>query len=965
MLLSVATAATLTVGPNQDYAAIQDAIDASADGDLIEVAPGTYEEAIDFDGKDIEVVGTGGSSATTLDGDGAATFAVTLSSGESSLALLQGFTLDNVTGYQALYVANGDPRFEDLVIAEFDLQTTAPVVVEQSGATFTDCVFSTNESAYGAGHLHVIDPQDALFEDCTFEDGFSQSGNGSIEVESDCSSPGSVSFSGGLLQGIEDAVHADFSAYCTNVSFETMTVTNVEEGVSFSNPQGGAIWTDTDSIWSDNEGTSFSLYDKYGDTHVLDGVTFQDGVAAVDILGDQNGGPTVEFNDVVVTRMTGSALDTTPVSVDRYAVLEWTGGELTDSVALYQAPLYAFSGLIVDDVTFSDNAGLHAGAIYAGSATTLSNSTFSANESDGDGGAVLAYGGTLDIDGCSFSSNVAEDMGGAVHFTGDALTITDSDFDANDAYQALAVFASDSLTSIDIDGCSFTNHQGSLTAQLRADDTTFTDTRVEDNGWFNEAIQLRAEDTWLVQGCTFIDNVSSYDGALNAEGTSGQLLDSTFTGNIGTDDGGGVSVYGATLVEDNRFEDNTADRGGGLYGDVDLATGNRFCSNTARAGGGFYGTSNGELEGNVFVANEADHGSGFAGGASIEVWNNDFLTGTSDEGAVYIVGGNSEVQNNTFSWNTGPAVYATSNGATGLTVWFNNFHDNTADGAGFADVVYEGDDDNIDVDPGFTDWTGDCDADLRLSSSSSLVNEGNPARSDVDGSRSDIGAWGGPNPYITDADGDGFSDEVDCDDADPNAWPGGPETWYDGVDGDCAGDNDHDADLDGFEGNGGPDCDDTDPDINPDAEDAWYDGEDTDCDGRSDFDKDRDGHDSDAYEGDDCNDSDSSINPSEAETWYDGEDSDCAGDNDYDADVDGYDVDVDCDDADPAIHPDAAEVLDDGIDQDCDGEDEVTLQDTGDEGPSPEPQPDDKRCGVTLLGPWWLAFFALVGWRAR
>lgn len=57
----------------------------------------------------------------------------------------------------------------------------------------------------------------------------------------------------------------------------------------------------------------------------------------------------------------------------------------------------------------------------------------------------------------------------------------------------------------------------------------------------------------------------------------------------------------------------------------------------------------------------------------------------------------------------------------------------------------------------------------------------------------------------------------DCDDADPSAYPGAEEVWYDGVDSDCAGDDDNDQDGDGFAAAevGGDDCDDTDPDTNP------------------------------------------------------------------------------------------------------------------------------------------------------
>jgi len=198
------------------------------------------------------------------------------------------------------------------------------------------------------------------------------------------------------------------------------------------------------------------------------------------------------------------------------------------------------------------------------------------------------------------------------------------------------------------------------------------------------------------------------------------------------------------------------------------------------------------------------------------------------------------------------------------------------------------------------------------------------------------------------------------------------EVWYNGVDENCD-NNDGDQDLDGFDSwqVGGTDCWDdpnevradfdalngfSQPDadqVNPDASDTWYDGIDSDCAEDGDFDADGDGQTTDVYRdrdgtlGTDCDDQDASSYLYATE-YCDDVDHDCDGlietDDDafdaiqyyFDADDDGYgtttaksycqpvdefraDNPDDCDDTDAAEYPGADEYCD-GDDDDCDDE---------------------------------------------
>ena len=178
---------------------------------------------------------------------------------------------------------------------------------------------------------------------------------------------------------------------------------------------------------------------------------------------------------------------------------------------------------------------------------------------------------------------------------------------------------------------------------------------------------------------------------------------------------------------------------------------------------------------------------------------------------------------------------------------------------------------------------------------------------------------------VVDADVDGYSPPVDCNDADRAVYPGAPEA-CDGEDQDCDGTIDEGFDLDGDGFNTGldagcavlgpTDCDDGDPAINP-AGVEICDGIDQDCDGLVDplADGDADG----ATVCDDCDDANASVRPGGPELC-DGLDNDCNGASDepFDGDGDGVGACLDCDDADPVAHPGAVEVCD-SVDNDCDG----------------------------------------------
>jgi len=151
----------------------------------------------------------------------------------------------------------------------------------------------------------------------------------------------------------------------------------------------------------------------------------------------------------------------------------------------------------------------------------------------------------------------------------------------------------------------------------------------------------------------------------------------------------------------------------------------------------------------------------------------------------------------------------------------------------------------------------------------------------------------------------------------------------------------HDADGDGYDSTafGGDDCDDGDPWVHPHADDTWYDGVDSDCAGNDDYDADQDGSASSDYGGQDCDDSSPRIRPGELDGCGDGIDQDC------DGVVDGPDCGVGTDSAAGLWHQHDRQFLGWAIETDCDldgdGVQEVLVSAPGD---------DDEGVGGQVLG---------------
>ena len=517
----------------------------------------------------------------------------------------------------------------------------------------------------------------------------------------------------------------------------------------------------------------------------------------------------------------------------------WGGG----IYVLYASP--TLTRVVVDGNSASNWGG---GLCVAGSGAdpTMSRLLVANNHaSDGGGGMYMGSGGEATISDSLFYHNDTDGQGGGIHLRSTShLTLRDVVLDSNTCEAAGAGMHINVGGASTMERVTFSRNLTDYVwgygaglsvgvGEVVATDLIFEDNRAEGSNGGGLYLYGTSSST-TIDGATFTGNYTHSDGsAMYIADSEAVLTDLIIEGNEG---GAAISYgsYDASTLRNSRVVDNEGDeRGGVFFGNyTETLLDNVIVSgNSSLSGAGIMCWAYAEptIRNSLISGNTA---GGYGGGAYIyraaPTFENVAIVGNSAVSESYGCGGGVHIFDSnsapTFTnvaivgnFLEGPMAYGAgicvSDGAatelTNVLIAHNELSLGALVGGlwdemGSATVTYTDawGNDGADFEPDVTGYWGNISEDpelldisapdplnwdLHLDTGSNCANAGSFSVDDPDGSRSDIGMYGGPGADLFDLDHDGYGEwwqpgaydfvsypgqSLDCDDQDADVYPG-------------------------------------------------------------------------------------------------------------------------------------------------------------------------------------------------
>ncbi len=647
-----------------NFTSIQPAINYASKGDLIEVRPGTYYEAINFIGKAVRLYSRDGSAVTTIDANGAY-HAVQCVSGEDANTVLEGFT---ITGGNAdgnwphnygggMYNQLSSPMVTNCIFTGnsanihgggmYNVESSPTVIncafydniaadgvgmcnLDNSSPTLTNCIFSNNTADTEGGGMYNWHYSSPTLTNCIFSNNTAEWWGGGM-YNSDNSNPMVTNCS--LIGNTADMAgggmyNESSSPTVTNCAFS-------DNSVGFGIGDGGGMYNRDSSnptvanciFWKNVAMWGGGICNYINSSPTLTNCTFSNNICS-------NGGGGIFNSDNSSPTVTNCILWGNAV----FQIMDWDSPASTTTVSFsdVQGGWPGGVAVIDSDPCFVDAAGgdlrLSSSAspcVDSGAISTpgLPATDLAGNPRvvDGDrNGTSIVDMGAYEYQSWLVHNITQDNWYETIQFaidasvTGDEIEVSPGTY--NEAIDfigtAIRVYSSGGpdVTTIDATGLnsSVVTCNSGEDANTILEGFTITGGNADSGGgMYNNSSSP------TVTNCNFTTNSVTGDGGGMYNDTSSPMVtDCTFNGNSAGNAGGGMHNHQSNPTATNcTFEDNEADAGGGMANYTESSptlTNCTFRDNSARAAGGMnnYVNSSPTLTNCIFTGNIANDDTG-------------------------------------------------------------------------------------------------------------------------------------------------------------------------------------------------------------------------------------------------------------------------------------------------------------------------------------------------------------------
>ena len=491
----------------------------------------------------------------------------------------------------------------------------------------------------------------------------------------------------------------------TFVQCGELNITTGTFNTNIASTQGGAIYLAADgtckieenSMFNGNEATGASggaIYKKGAMTVTDTDFTGNKAGSVAGAINNELGDLTIENCDFVSNEAgtMGGALQT--VGSGAKIIIKVTDGKE-----------HVFQG---------NTAQTGGGAIRANTATTtVTGYKFTGNTSETEGGAVYVAGGTFTLEESNMVSNVATTDGGAIYVNSGVVTVTDGQFESNTAVNGGAILLKNASIRANISETVFKKNEATTgsggainnaSKQYSSDEyyLTITDctfggagegnTAAENGGAIYTGSSSKVKITTTADSdveALFEENKANITknyggGAINAGSGTVYIQGYTFKNNSSNYQGGAIRTTAVITIEDSIFTGNYTDATTGAQGGA-IFTNNKavtidncdFNNNSANTTGGAIHSNGGSacnlaITDSSFTVNSAVNGGAIYNCGLATIEDTDFggtdLGNTASEngGAIY-ASNSSGTLTLSKSENATEVPYLTANAVTGET----------------------------------------------------------------------------------------------------------------------------------------------------------------------------------------------------------------------------------------------------------------------------------------------------------